>query len=202
MEKNIITVQHPQAEHHINGMAGTWRNWNLTELGFHQAYEIGEFLKTEVADRDFYMYVSDMNRTIQTAEEMNKTLGFCTEIRSALRGVNGGVAEEQTIEWFQKNKEQIQGYNPDYKPLKEAESDRELWDRLSAFYKEISENEKENIILISHGTAVSFLHSIIMGYAFEDMRWRRFGGSAGAVSRFHINHDGRVTASYINLLVW
>lgn len=198
MEKTIITVQHPQAEHHVNGMAGTWKNWNLTELGFHQAREIGEFLKTETAGKDFYMYVSDMNRTIQTAEEINRSLGLPTEIRSVLRGVNDGVADGQSVEWFLQNKKQENGYDPDYKPLQEAESDRELWDRLYAFAGEIRTNEKEDIILVSHGTALSFLHSILMGYHFEDMRRSRFGGQAGAVSRFYINPEGKITTAYIN----
>ena len=31
--KTIITVQHTQSEHHVNGYIGAQGNWNLTELG-------------------------------------------------------------------------------------------------------------------------------------------------------------------------
>jgi len=42
--KEIILVQHTQSEHHINGMIGAWGDWELTEYGKNQAYEIGKWL--------------------------------------------------------------------------------------------------------------------------------------------------------------
>ena len=38
--KRIYTVQHTQSEHHTNGMAGSWTDWNLTDLGKQQADRI------------------------------------------------------------------------------------------------------------------------------------------------------------------
>lgn len=35
--KNIITIQHTQSIHHINGMVGSWTDWDLSELGIQQA---------------------------------------------------------------------------------------------------------------------------------------------------------------------
>ena len=40
--KTIITVQHTQSEHHVNGYIGAQGNWNLTELGKTQADHIGK----------------------------------------------------------------------------------------------------------------------------------------------------------------
>lgn len=40
MSKTIITVQHTESEHHLNGHAGAWGNWPLTEKGHQQAFEI------------------------------------------------------------------------------------------------------------------------------------------------------------------
>ncbi len=31
--KTIITVQHTESEHHLNGHAGAWGNWSLTANG-------------------------------------------------------------------------------------------------------------------------------------------------------------------------
>ena len=36
MRKTIITVQHTESEHHLNGHAGAWGNWSLTEKGRQQ----------------------------------------------------------------------------------------------------------------------------------------------------------------------
>lgn len=43
--KTIITIQHTQSVHHINGMVGPWTDWELSELGVQQANRIGEKLK-------------------------------------------------------------------------------------------------------------------------------------------------------------
>ena len=74
MSKIIITVQHTESEHHINGHAGAWGDWPLTENGRRQAFEIGKWLLTEGCGEDFKMYCSDLTRAVQTAEEINKTL--------------------------------------------------------------------------------------------------------------------------------
>ncbi len=38
MSKTIITVQHTESEHHLNGHAGAWGNWPLTKKGHQQAF--------------------------------------------------------------------------------------------------------------------------------------------------------------------
>ena len=80
----------------------------------------------------------------------------------------------------------------------DAESDRELWNRLYPFYQEIISNDKERILIVSHGTTLSFLQSMLLGFCFEDIAKVRFNGVAGAVSKFKINSDGKRIAEYIN----
>ena len=50
MSKTIITVQHTESEHHLNGHAGAWGDWSLTEKGRQQAFEIGKWLLNEGCD--------------------------------------------------------------------------------------------------------------------------------------------------------
>ena len=82
--------------------------------------------------------------------------------------------------------------------FEDAESDRDLWQRIYPFYEEIISNEHERILIVSHGTALSFLQSMLMGQTLEDRIRHRFNGASGSVSRFEINKDGYVTAKYIN----
>ena len=66
--KTIITVQHTQSEHHVNGYIGAQGNWNLTELGKEQARAIGRWLsEREHCDDSWLLYTSDLNRAFQTA---------------------------------------------------------------------------------------------------------------------------------------
>ena len=40
--KKIITIQHTQSEQHINGMIGSWADWDLTPHGIKSAELIGK----------------------------------------------------------------------------------------------------------------------------------------------------------------
>ena len=200
--KTILTVQHTEAEHHLNGRIGAWQDWALTERGREQAFRIGEWLKQETGGRPFRMYVSPQLRARQTAEEINRSLGLEAEIREALREVNAGAGNGQTREWYRAH-EAPRGpvFDPDYRPFPDAESDRELWDRLAPFFTEIMESAEEDILVVSHGTTLSFLQSMLAGQTAADRGRFRFNGNSGSVSRFGIAEDGRVTAYYINRCV-
>lgn len=90
MSKTIITVQHTESEHHLNGHAGAWGNWPLTKKGHQQAFEIGKWLLTEGCDDGYIMYCSDLARAAQTADEMNKTLPYHAQVlRTYQRGECG-----------------------------------------------------------------------------------------------------------------
>ncbi|MBQ9921562.1 MAG: histidine phosphatase family protein, partial [Clostridia bacterium] len=201
--KIIIMVQHTESEHHVNGMIGAWGDWELTERGREQAFEIGKWLLKEQCDNSFNMYASDLKRASQTAEEINKTLGITPIITDAIREVNVGAGNGQPREWYKCNKKpQGSEYDPDYKPFEDAESDRDLWNRLYSFYEEIISNDMERIIIVSHGTALSFLQSMLMGYSFKYIERIRFNGSGGSVSKVVIEPNGKVVASYINQKVF
>lgn len=197
--KTIITVQHTESMHHVNGMIGAWGDWELTDRGKGQAYEIGKWLLQEDCDKGFQMYVSDLKRAMQTAEGINKTLQIIPQVTDTIREVNAGLGNGQPREWYHRNKRpEGEGYDPDYRPFEDAESDRDLWNRLYPFYQEIAANDKERILIVSHGTTLSWLHSMLMGYSFQDIAGFRFIGCGGSVSKFIIEPNGKVIASYIN----
>lgn len=196
--KIIMTVQHTESEHHINGHIGAWGEWNLTERGRQQAFEVGKWLLWEGCHRGFNMYCSDQPRAVQTAEEMNRTLHITPVYSELIREVNAGEGNGKPIDWYREHEAPKNGYDPDYKPFPNAESDRELWERLTPFYKQIMESNEERILIVSHGTTLSFLQSMIMGYSFKDIEKFRFNGSGGSISKFVIEPSGKVTACYVN----
>lgn len=197
--KTVVMVQHTESQHHINGMVGAWGDWELTAQGKQQAYEIGKWLQREGCDKCFDMYVSDLKRALQTAQEINKTLEITPTVTAVIREVNAGRGNGQPHEWYDSNKKPRSSYyDPDYKPFEDAESDRELWNRLYPFYQELLSGSRERILIVSHGTALSFLQSMLMGESFADIAKRRFRGAAGSVSKITLEKDGRVVANYIN----
>lgn len=200
--KIIITVQHTESEHHINGHIGAWGDWSLTERGRAQAFEVGKWLLREDCRRGFRMYCSDLARAVQTAEEINRSLHITPVYSDVIREVNAGEGNGKPRDWYREHEAKSAGYDPDCKPFPDAESDRELWNRLTPFYDRIIENAEERILIVSHGTTLSFLQSMIMGYRFEDIARVRFNGSAGSVSKFVIEPDGKRTAYYIGHMIF
>ena len=199
MSKTIITVQHTESEHHLNRHAGAWGNWSLTEKGRQQAFEIGKWLLTEGCDDGYVMYCSDLARAAQTAEEMNKTLHITPKVSELIREVNAGEGNGKPREWYREHEApRGPGFDPDYRPFPDAESDRELWNRLFPFYQDMMASSAERILVVSHGTTLSFLQSMLTGQSVEDCGRFRFNGCSGSVSRFTVEDSGKVTAEFVN----
>ena len=197
--KTIILVQHTESEHHLNGHIGAWQDWNLTERGRQQAFRIGEWLKSAGCDGTWSMFVSPQIRARQTAEEINRSLGISPVIREELREVNAGMGNGKTREWYRTNAAPRGAvFDPDHRDFPDAESDRELWDRVLPFFRDMMSSPAERIIVVSHGTTLSFLQSMLSGQSVEDRGRFRFSGSSGSLSRYTVDGSGRVTAEFVN----
>lgn len=195
----FITVQHAESQHHINSMIGAWGDWELTEHGIRQARAIGRWLLWEGCDRGFQMYSSDLKRASRTAREMGSVLGLEPVETQALREVNAGAGNGKPRRWYAENRApRPKRYDPDYKPFPDAESDRMLWERLSAFYRELLAGGGERVLIVSHGTALSLLLPMLMGCRFEDLARAHINGVAGAVSKVVIEPDGKAVVHYLN----
>ena len=118
-----------------------------------------------------------------------------------IREVNAGAGNGKPWDWYDEHKIPNNGYDPDYRPFPDAESDRDLWNRIKPFYEQIMSSTDEKILIVSHGCTLGFLQAMFMGFEFEDLMKARFSGRSGSISKFSVGSDGRVTANYINLRV-
>lgn len=197
--KFIFTVQHTESEHHTNGCIGAGYDWKLTKRGREQAYEVGKWLRWEDCDRAYHMYVSTMARARQTAEEIDRALNLPQTFDERLREVDAGEGNGKPRKWYIEHEVPHPGhFDIDYKPFPDAESDRELWERVHSFYREIIDSDEERILIVAHGTSLSFLHSMLLGYSVTDREHFRFNGKGGSISKFVIEPEGRVVCEYIN----
>ena len=200
IKKVIYTVQHTESVHHTNGHVGAWGDWPLSERGMEQARAVGRALAAEGVDGSYVMYCSDLQRAVMTAAGINETIHLTPEYLPIIREVNAGEGNGRPYEWFAANRAPQNGYDPDYRPFPDAESDRDVWKRLTPFYEMITKNEASRIVVVSHGTALGFLQEMLCGLRFEDVTGHRFHGRAGSVCRFTIGDDGRINTEYINRL--
>lgn len=188
--KNIITIQHTQSVHHTNGMVGSWTDWDLSDLGKEQAEWIGLKLKEETKGKDFILYSSDLLRARQTAEIVSRHLSITPVFTEVLRERNLGMAVGKSVAWLRENME-CQEKTVDDKMFHDAESRRDVWNRLIGFYERIMKEEHENIIIVSHGDTLSVFNALFLGLDVLQLNTCDLFGMAGGVSFFHVNHDGK-----------
>ena len=165
--KTIITIQHTQSVHHINGMVGSWTDWELSELGVEQANRMGETLKAELSEKRFVMYSSDLLR--------ERNLGRCCG---------------KSVRWMRENME-MQEKTIDDRMFSDAESRRDEWNRLEPFFNEIMTSNDENIIIVSHGDLLSVFYTMFLGLSVETINAGEIFGLAGGVSHMFENEEGK-----------
>ena len=188
--KTIITIQHTQSVHHINGMVGSWTDWELSELGVEQANRMGETLKAELSEKRFVMYSSDLLRARQTAEIVGNYLGMTSVFRTELRERNLGRCCGKSVQWMRENME-MQEKTIDDRMFSDAESRRDEWNRLEPFFNEIMSSNDENIIIVSHGDLLSVFYTMFLGLSVETINTGEIFGLAGGVSHMFENEEGK-----------
>ena len=186
--KQIITIQHTQSQHHVNGMVGSWTDWHLTERGREQAERIARRLMPHLADRQWALYSSDLLRAQETAAPLAQLLGTEMRLRPELRERNLGPAVGKSVQWLRENLE-MQERTVDDRLFREAESRRDAWKRLAPFFREIMEGGEENIILVSHGDLLSIFNVMFLGLPVEAINGLDLFGMAGGVSFMHVAED-------------
>mgnify|MGYP002673172389 CR=1 FL=1 len=151
---------------------------------------IGEKLKSELAGKEFVMYSSDLLRAKQTAENIGNYLGLTPVLRSELRERNLGKCCGKSVHWLCENMEQLERTIDD-RLFSDAESRREEWSRLKPFFDEIMSNDKENIIVVSHGDLLSVFNTMFLGLDVETLNTCEISGLSGGVSHLVENNEGK-----------
>ena len=187
--KTIITIQHTESVHHTNGMVGSWTDWNLSEKGIFQAENIGKNLSAELSEK-YVVYSSDLLRAKETAEIVGKHLGSKPIFKTELRERNLGEAVGKSVQWLRENMEKPER-TVDDRLFPSSESRRDEWNRLKPFFDEITSNDEEYIIIVSHGDLLSVFNSMWLGLPVESLEKSELFGVSGGVSFLFENSEGK-----------
>ncbi len=188
--KTIFTIQHTESIHHTNGMVGSWTDWDLSELGRQQAENIGKKLSAELAGKPVVMYASDLARAKQTAEIVGKHLGLQPILETALRERNLGKCVGKSIQWLKEHIE-CQEKTIDDRMFSDAESRRDVWNRLSPFFEKMMASEAETVIIVSHGDLLSVFNAMFLGAGVTSLNHFELYGVSGGVSKMYEEESGK-----------
>lgn len=187
--KTIITIQHTESVHHTNGMVGSVTDWPLSEKGILQAEKIGKNLSSELSEK-YVIYSSDLARAAQTAEIVGKYIGSKPNFLVELRERDLGEAVGHSVRWLKEHVEKPER-TVDDRLFPSAESRREEWNRLKPFFDEITSNEEEYIIIVSHGDLLSVFNAMWLGLSVESLEKSELFGVSGGVSFLFENPEGK-----------
>ncbi|WBW96413.1 histidine phosphatase family protein [Oceanirhabdus sp. W0125-5] len=191
--KKIIIIQHCQSEHHINNMSGGWTDTPLTDLGRKQAELLGMRLKKELEENEYVLYSSDLMRANQTADIIGKHLSSKVIVERGLREINTGIAAGKTKEWCSENRNPLKGnkFYIDYQEFEDGETWREFYSRLCDCMERICASEEKDLIIVTHGCALSYIVAWWMKFEPEMLAKAYFSASPGSISILQENIFGQ-----------
>ena len=160
--KTVIMVRHGQSETNVRKVFTGQIDAPLTDMGREQARMMAAYLdKYKVAK----IYASSLSRALETAQAIADRQNCPVEKRDELMEINSGlwqgltfteIAEKypQTYEAWREN---IGLATPD-----EGETCKQLYDRVTAFFKKVLEEPEETICLVCHATPIRMMESFIL----------------------------------------
>jgi probable phosphoglycerate mutase len=153
--KELILVRHGQAEHHLKGLTGGLTDTPLTPLGYRQAAATAHRLVPLIQSKSLRFYCSDLIRAKKTAEIIGEPLGVAPVTTEALRELNWGVVKDMTLE--EARSLELPKTEPliDWVPFPEAESRRQLYNRITYFLERLETSTHDCTLIVSHGNVIT-----------------------------------------------
>lgn len=174
--RNIYVVTHAQSVHHIEGLGGGWYDTGLTEKGHSQAEILAGFLYNEIGISGIPIYASDLLRTTETARHIADRFGSTVIPDSRLREMNGGQGDGKSRQWREDNLRPMPKgpERLDHLVFDGAESRRGIASRISEAVNDIVLNDAKDIVVVTHGFALTFVIMAWFKIPVEHLAWCQF----------------------------
>jgi broad specificity phosphatase PhoE len=152
------------------GFRGGWSQRGLIVEGYRQSEKLGAYLKESQSSYQIHRIVSsDLQRALDTANEIARFLNLPVESSNHWREMNNGVIAGMPNEIVN---ERYPGLYFSSLRMDErypgGESPLEFYSRIKETFKQlceeqISKNHLENIIIVTHGGVINIVYHILKG---------------------------------------
>ena len=179
--QNIFVVTHAQSQHHVEKRVGGWYDTGLTDLGRAQATAAANRLKSLVVGTDTYLVSSDLKRAAETAAIIGVELGSSVVLDEGFRENSYGEAEGKPQGWLDARITVAPEHDRlDHIVIAGAESKRAFIERI---YRSMSQlPDASNIVLVTHGYALTFVIAYWIGMRIEDATHVNFAASPAGIT--------------------
>jgi probable phosphoglycerate mutase len=184
--RTIQVVAHPEATHHLDGIVGGWHDSVLTPAGERDAQAIAAALRAGIPPGTAVeLFSSDLQRTVQTADEIAQAFGVRPVLDPRLREKSYGEAEGRAQEWLDEcfvpppatgdrmgHEEGVPG----------AETKAHFAQRIYAAMDEILASPAGHQIVVTHGFAVTFVVAAWIRMPIESLGYVNFRVASGSIT--------------------
>ncbi|GAA1663676.1 histidine phosphatase family protein [Kribbella yunnanensis] len=158
--RHLYLVTHAEAQHHVDGLVGGWYDSELTTRGHSQAERIAEVLANRISSAAVEVWSSDLHRAVQTAEPIAQRFAVKVQTDPRLRERTNGEADGRPQSWLAERRIPLPEHGDrltHHDGPTGAETRLALVDRLYPALEDILSNPIETQIIVSHGSATSYL---------------------------------------------
>jgi probable phosphoglycerate mutase len=164
--RHVYLVTHPEAQHHVGDLVGGWYYSDLTARGLLQAERIADVLAKRIGPQPVEIYSSDLQRASRTAERIARR--FCVDVQTdpRLRERSNGEADGRPQAWLAERRIPLPKYGDrlgHHDGPAGAETRMALVERLYPALNEILRRPVTTQIIMSHGSASSYLIAAWIG---------------------------------------
>jgi probable phosphoglycerate mutase len=162
----IYLVTHPEAQHHVDGLVGGWYDSELTDRGRLQAESIADVLTSRIGQQPVEVYSSDLRRAGEAAERIAQRFSVEVQSDARLRERSNGEADGKPQAWLDERRIPLPEYGDrlgHHDGPAGAETRLALVERLYSALDDILSRPVETQIVVSHGSASSYLISAWIG---------------------------------------
>ncbi len=181
----LYCLRHGHAQHNINKiMSGDpSKIFHLTELGKQQAQEAAEQLKEVPLE---IIYTSEMLRTIQTAEIINKYHKVEIKNDPRLNDLKSGLEGKRYAEYKEKQKKasEIQKVDIYHAKVNDGESLEEEKQRTYNFLDELKTKNHKNVLITAHFDTIIFINGYANNLTNKEMN--KIKPQKGEIYKFEI----------------
>ncbi|WP_405061112.1 histidine phosphatase family protein [Kribbella sp. NBC_01505] len=198
--KHIYLVTHPESQHHIDGLVGGWYDSELTPRGHQQAECIADALVSKIGDQPVEVHSSDLSRASQAAARIARRFGVDVQLDPRLRERSNGEADGRPQAWLSERRIPMPEYGDrlgHHDGPAGAETRLTMLERLYPALEDIVRRPAETQIVVSHGSASSYLITAWLGMPLASADRGYFTLTSGGITTFRRNdshHSHQVLA--------
>ncbi len=178
-------------------MVGSTADWPLSEQGLRQAEMVAKNLYQAFKDSQPVLYTSDLQRARQTAQPIANLWGIQPMEVPALKERHLGRCVGQSVQWLKDHQEREE-HTIDDRLFSDAESRRDVYERLKTFYATLAQSDDPFVIIVSHGDAISVFMTLWLGIPVASLNSAQLFGQAGGVSVLIEDERGKKTIQTFN----